>query len=458
MRIFESQHKKDRLIFILIISFIFTINTLFAQEKEQSKYFILKNGLKVFLLEKHKLPLVNLVTAFNVGSKDESEETSGLVHILEHYILFRGTEFRTGDEIARDIRCHGAYFNAHTGRDIVTIESTLPSEYTEFALQNQKEISFNLKLIQKELDEEKQIILEEINNIHDDPLRYATSLVYQNLFKNHPYQKPVYGKKETIETLNIETIEKFYKTYFIPSNCAIVLVGDFHIHEIEGKIKKMYGDLENPGYKLPKYEKVYPLEKSIEIEHEMDVNLAYTVIGMIGPDYNDKDQYTIDILTEILGHGINPLLYTPLRKRRVSPESLTMDYGTYEHGGAILISLTLDSRNVRIAQREILQFLKRLKNFNFSKKDYYGESQFDAFDFLQSAKNRIKLNTYRSQESGLLTASSLARFMLLNKNKDRGNYLHNVNKVSSSDLRHAAGKYLGIGRYVIVSIIPKKKK
>ena len=73
----------------------------------------------------------------DLGTKDESDETSGLVHILEHYILFRGTEFRSGSEISQDIRRHGAYFNAHTSLDLATFEMSLPAEYADFALRNQ---------------------------------------------------------------------------------------------------------------------------------------------------------------------------------------------------------------------------------------------------------------------------------------------------------------------------------
>ena len=166
-------------------------------EKTEFSNFELENGMKVFLYERHALSLLNIVFAFDLGTKNESEETNGLVHILEHYILFRGTELRTGEEIGQDIRSHGAYFNAHTGRDLATFELSLPSEFTDFALENQREILFQLKLTQEELDKEKQIILEELSQIKDDPFKYATSLVYQNLFQNHPYQKPSTEKRKS---------------------------------------------------------------------------------------------------------------------------------------------------------------------------------------------------------------------------------------------------------------------
>ena len=102
--------------------------------------------MEVFLYERHTLPLLNMVMAVNLGSKDESEETNGLVHLLEHYILFRGTKSRSSEQITQDIRRHGAYFNAHTGRDMALFEISIPSEYSDFALENQKDILFNLEI------------------------------------------------------------------------------------------------------------------------------------------------------------------------------------------------------------------------------------------------------------------------------------------------------------------------
>ena len=132
------------IILILAIFFCLLPATASDQEHPPTRYFKLENGFQIFLYPRHTLPLIHLVIAFDVGSKDETEETNGLVHILEHYILFRGTEYRTGSEISQDIRRHGAYFNAHTDRDLSTFEMSLPSDYLDFALRNQKEILFHL--------------------------------------------------------------------------------------------------------------------------------------------------------------------------------------------------------------------------------------------------------------------------------------------------------------------------
>jgi predicted Zn-dependent peptidase len=444
-------------VFALFI-FLFMCLHFSGEESEETEFaqFTLENGMKVFLYERHALPLLNIVFSFDLGTKNESEETNGLVHILEHYILFRGTEMRTGEEIGHDIRAHGAYFNAHTGRDLATFELSLPSEFTDFALENQKEILFQLKFTQEELDKEKHIILEELSQIKDDPLRYATALVYQNLFQNHPYQKPIYGKEEIIEAATVEKIQEFHKKYFVPANCALAVVGDFDMEEMREKIKSLFGSLENNGYTAHKFDMVVPIRKDVEIELEMDVNTGYLVIGTMGPDYNNDDQYEVDVLVEVLGRGVVPMLNQSLRGRRELVDTISMGYGAYNYGGIVYVYLTLEPKKIKAAKRQALLFLKNAQKLNFSKTDYGGEAQFYALDYLESAKNQIKYRYHQSQEKGLNLALSLATHALRSDGIDRGPYIENIDGITSTDLRKAASEYLSKNRYVFISVVPKK--
>jgi predicted Zn-dependent peptidase len=432
-----------------------------AGESDDTRFadYELENGMKVFLYERHTIPLLDIVFAFDVGTKNESDETSGLVHILEHYILFRGTEMRSGEEIGQGIRAHGAYFNAHTGRDLATFELSLPSEFVDFALENQKEVLFQLKLTQEELDKEKQIILEELSQIKDDPIKFATSLVYQNLFQNHPYQRPVYGKEEIIQTAAVQDIMAFHKKYFVPANCALAIVGDFDMEKMKEKIQTLFGPLENGGFTPQEFAKAGPIDKDIEIEEKMDVNTAYLMIGTVGPDYNEKEQYTVDVLTEVLGRGVIPMLNQPLRGRRELVETISMGFGSYTYGGIITITLTLDPSKINAAKRETIKFLKSARQLNYSKTDYSGDSQFYALDYLESAKNQIKFRFHRAQEKGLNLAMGMATHALRSKgSQDRGPYIEHIDGVNSTALRKVAFDYLSKNGYVIISIVPEKNK
>ncbi len=436
-----------------------TASPLSSQDEDrQSLSFIMDNGLKVFLVRKPTLPLINCVFAVNLGSKDETEETSGLVHILEHYILFRGTKQRSGEEIALDMRRHGAYFNAHTGRDLSLFEISIPASHADFALSSLKEILFDLKLDPTALEEEKQIILEELSQLQDDPFRLSLSLVYQNLFTGHPYQRPIFGNAEIIRQATVEEMEKFYRRFLVPANCSLAIVGDFPLEAVQEKVEAVFGSLASDGFKPVAYAKTAELSETVEIEHEMDVQMAYLSIGLMGPDYNHQDQYAMDVLTEIFGRGINPMIYHPLTRRRIAANSLRMGFSAQKYGGAVTITMALEPKNWKRAKREITRYLKESRRLNYSSDDVLGEAQIYAMDFMQSAKNRIRLEGERARERGLAIATSLARYMVMNEIPDRGEYLEHIAEIDSTDLRRAAGEYFGRKNMVFVAILPKSEK
>ena len=428
-----------------------------AQEpEEQSRSLILENGLKVFLYEKTTLPLINCVFAVNLGSKDEDDTTNGLVHLLEHYILFRGSQERSGKNVALEMRRHGAYFNAHTGRDLSMFEITAPSAHAGFSLRSLKEILFDLEFSQEALDEEKQVILEELSQLQDDPFRLAFSMVYQNLFPGHPYQRPIYGTPENIRNATAEDLGRFYRSFLAPSNSSLAVVGDFSIPDMEAMVKEIFGPLGNEGFKPAEFAKTLPLSKTAEIEHEMDVQMAYLAIGLNAPDFNSEDQYAMDVLTEIFGRGIYPMIYQPLMQKRIPVSSLRMGYSAHRYGGALTMAMALEPKYLNRAKREITQYLKRSRRLNYSSDDVFGDAELYAMDYMESAKNRLRFLGEQAMERGLAIATSLARFMLLTETRDRGDYLEHIEAIKTTDLRSAAGKYLAQKGLVVVTIRPQK--
>ncbi|MHB8095307.1 MAG: M16 family metallopeptidase [Candidatus Aminicenantales bacterium] len=423
-----------------------------------SSFFVLENGIKVILYEKHDVPLVHISAAINIGSKDEPPGSRGLVHLLEHCILFRGTEFRSGVEIGRDIRGNGAYFNAHTSQDLATFEISLPSDKADFGLANQKEILFDFEIPAEELEKEKEVILEEIGMTLDDPRKYAVSLVYQSLFPDHPYRNPVFGVAEDITAATLETLQAFHRTYFVPSNCSLAVVGDFSLAEMEKKVRAVFGPVRGAPAPAADFPKAALLRKSISIREEMDVREAYLAIGFVGPDYNDPDQYGADLLVEILGRGVNPMLFSALRTRRDLVQTVDMDYSAHQFGGVLVAFFTLDPKDIGAARSEATSFLKRVRSLNFSAKDYLGPERLEVFDYLKSAQNQIRYRSQKSRETGMLLATALARHLLLSKDlNETGEFADTIGRVTSSKLRDVAAKYLSKGEYVVVAIVPGKK-
>lgn len=440
-----------------LAALVLAASPLRAERPERS--FVLDNGLKVFLYEKRDVPLVNIVVGFDVGAKDETEATSGLVHLLEHCALFRGSMTRTGGQVVSDIRRHGAYFNGNTSQDLAVFEISLAADQAEFGLRNQKDILFGLALTQADIDAEKSIILEEYNQMEDDPERTAADLVLQDLFPGHPYGRSVYGRREVIEGATSETLGAFYRKYFVADNCAMAVVGDFASADMEARIRDIFGPLPRTGFQPAAFPMASLLKKSSSRRLERDVREGYLYIAFAAPDYNSPDRYVMTVLAEALGRGVNPLLGGYLRAQRDSVQSVSMIDIPFRYGGAAIVSVRADPKDLAAVEKAAVAFLNRTGSASYSKKDFATPEEVDAaFDYLEMAKNQIRFASGQAEESGLQLAGALVRHMLLNTRPDPGRYLEHIGRVDSSDLRKAASRYLGRGEYAAVSIVPAKGK
>lgn len=442
--------------FLFLAAFFSAPLLLMPAPAEVSSFISLDNGLRVFLLEKRDVPLLEVVTAVNLGSKDETAETSGLVHILEHCLLFRGTEARDGGDAGLAARRHGAYFNAHTDQDLSLFEISLPAAEADFAFRHQRDLLFGLDLTAEELAAEKDIILEELSMLEDDPARLGVALVQQLVFSGHPYANPVYGTREVIRAVTLDQVLAFYRTHFVPANAVMAVVGDFTLAEMEAKVRAAFGDLPGAAFAPVTFPAAPRLKKTAERTEVLDVNEATLVLGWPAPDAGHPDQFALDALTEVCGRGVNPMLNGVLRGgRRELVKTLSMSYIARRHGGIAILVMTLDPANVGAARRQAVDFLRKARNLNYAKSDVFGEAQLYAYDYLSGAKNQIRFAAEAFRESGLNIARSLARYILVSGSGEGTDYLAEIDKLTSSDLRRVAGRVFGAGDYASVSILPK---
>jgi predicted Zn-dependent peptidase len=463
-----KEDLKVKIIGIMIFVLLVAVGTVWA-EGPPSKHYILTNGLSVYIQKRDHIPLVNIVFAVNLGSKDEDQNTNGIVHLLEHLILLGPTHFHTVDEINLEMRRHGAQFNAHTSHDLMTFQLSLPAQYWEFGLNMLKEKLFHLKLVRQQVDKEKEIIFEEISQHQEDPYTLGTYLAIEHLFEGHPYQQPVHGVQPVIEKATIEEIETFYKKYFVLSNCSLAVVGDVTLAPVDNKIQQVFGQLgeiEKPTAPLKNDFKPAPsLKKMVKVERYLDIKEAHLIFAFEAPPLAHPDQLSLDIIKLILGRGINPLLSRALvRMGKPLAYNIHARYIMMEYGGAFLIYTTMDPRKVSQVQRQMITFLKTLWKFNYSKEDYPLGQQSEVTDYLEAAKSQVKFSHQQFLERGLNAALSYARNTLFYKrHKDeidgkREPYMVRVEKTTSSDLRNTASRYLSGEKYVMVTILPEKKK
>ncbi len=452
------------MIFVLLMA----LGTSWAEEPP-AKHYILDNGLSVYIEKRDYIPLVNIVFAVNVGSKNEDQDTNGIVHLLEHLMLVGPTQSHSAEEINLEMRQHGAQFNAHTSPDLMTFELSLPARFWEFGIDILKEKLFHLRLARQQVDKEKEIIFEEISQHREDPYTLGTYLAIEHLFKDHPYQQPVFGVQSVIEKAASEEIETFYKKYFVFSNCALAVVGDVDLAAVDNKVRQDFGQgggIEKPAAPLENdFKPAPPLTKTVKVERFLDIKEAHVIFAFQAPPMGHPDQLGLDIINLILGRGINPLLSSALtRLGKPLAYNVYARYITMEYGGAFLIYTTMEPDKVNQVRTELIKFLKTLWDFNYSKEDYPLELQSEVTDYLEAAKSQVKFSHQQFLESGINIALSYARNILFYKlhqdeiDGKREPYMVRVDKTRSADLRNTASRYLSGEKYVMVTILPDKKK
>ncbi|MBP7707792.1 MAG: insulinase family protein [Candidatus Aminicenantes bacterium] len=418
---------------------------------DPGRYVVLENGLRVFLYEKRDLPLVHVVTGFDLGSKNETGETNGFVHLLEHAILFRGSGDRAG------LRRHGAYFNGSTGQDLAVFEISLPSAHAGFALRSQKDILFGFDLDPRELEAEKEVVLEELGEMEDDPDRAAADRVLREIFRGHPYGRSVYGDRGVIAAATAEGLLAFHRRFFTADNAAMAVVGDFETGEMERLVREVFGDLPRAGHAAAALPMAVPLGKDSVVRLEKDVTEGTLYLAFPAPDYNHPDRYAMRVLVEALGRGINPLLSARLRSERDTVQRVSMSYLEFRYGGAAVVAVKAVPSDLAAVERTALSVLKRAGSENYSKKDFLDPvAEMAAFDFLESAKNQIRFSSGQAEESGLQLAGSFVRHMLLNTREKPGRYLDEIGRIGSGDLRRTAARYFGRADHVVVTVAPRR--
>jgi zinc protease len=403
----------------------------------------LDNGLKVMILENHQVPQVSISTTIKCGAKNETDFFDGATHLLEHLILFRGTEKMTGEEVGDAMKRHGAYFNGYTSSDWTDFVIALPKENLDFALQIHADMLFRSNFPSEEMDKERQAVLEEINISEDNPFGKAYRTSLSSIYGDHPYSKNVLGTKERVTNVPRDSVYNYYKRYYAPNNMTMAIVGDIDAASTLELIKKYFGDFPRGSLPEDKYSLPPTRDEVVEIEIVKDVGQAYLMMGMIGPKADSPDQFTLDLLSTILGSGESSRLHKKLKDEMGMVYSIGFSFYTNKYEGTIFTSATLDPANIDIVETKVNEILVDVKANGFTEKE------------LRKAKNVIKTNHYISLERGLNIADKYAQYDSFIGYKFVDDYPGNIENVTLTQLNAAAKKYLNTDSYVKTTVVPK---
>ncbi len=323
-----------------------------------AKKFKLKNGLSTLLIENHKSPVVSVQMWVKTGSADEMKGQEGISHFIEH-LVFKGTDKYNVGEIASSVEAAGGELNAYTSFDQTVFHVTISKHYVDTAMNVISEMMGFPKFDPKEVDNEREVVLEEIKRGNDSPHRQASQTLFKTAYKTHPYGIPVIGYDKVIKTVSGKKIDQYFKSRYVPANMQLVIVGDFDIKEMKAKVEKEFGRFEN--YKLKKISrKKEKPQSSVRIQvkkaqfEEAILHLAWPIPGAA-----HKDVPALDMLAMVLGQGDSSRLVKRLRMDSAMVNSVGIGSFTPKDQGLFSLSATLNQGKMKEVLDNILVEFER---------------------------------------------------------------------------------------------------
>jgi len=210
----------------------------------------LENGLQIRLLRDTSLPVCTVYSFFRVGSRNERPGITGISHLFEH-MMFNGSRKYGPKEFDRRLEAAGGSSNAYTSQDITAYYEDFASEALPLVLDLEADRMASLTIDDASLAREREVVKEErrfrTDNDIDGMLAEALGAL---TYLAHPYRWPVIGWMTDIEAITRQDCEGYFRTYYAPNNCTLVLVGDFEPAAALREIDRLYGPI-GAGGKLP---------------------------------------------------------------------------------------------------------------------------------------------------------------------------------------------------------------
>jgi predicted Zn-dependent peptidase len=272
----------------------------------------LSNGIRVVTELMPEARSVTLGAWVGVGGRDEPDELAGSSHFLEH-LLFKGTPQRSARAIAEAVDAVGGEMNAFTTREHTAYYSRLPADRVDVGLDILGDVLTEPAFRAHEVDAERQVILEEILMNLDMPEDHVHTLLAEAVFPDHPLGREVLGTRETVEVLDRDQIEAFFRHWYQPRNLAVVAAGRLDHDQLVESLDKTVGKLsggERPVRTAP------ATVTEPRVVHTDDTEQVHVTLGWRGVDYNDDDRYALTVVEQIFGGGMASRLFQEVREER----------------------------------------------------------------------------------------------------------------------------------------------
>ncbi len=268
-----------------------------------------------------------------VGARDEPEELSGVSHFLEH-LLFKGSATRSAREISQAVDRVGGDINAFTAKEYTAYYSRMPARHQDLAIGLLGEVLTSPALRPDDIDNERQVILEELAMDDDSPDDVAHRVFMSHLFPDHPLGRETAGSVETVEAVTPDDVRQFFGAHYRAGSAVVAVSGPIDHDEALAGIEAAFSSLPSGDGRVARGPAGAPTSGEIV---EDDTEQVHLVLGMQGLRRDDDDREAFDVVNHVFGGGLSSRLFDEIRERRGLAYSVYSGASSYADAGAFTI-------------------------------------------------------------------------------------------------------------------------
>ncbi|MEB2776326.1 pitrilysin family protein [Algoriphagus sp. D3-2-R+10] len=318
----------------------------------------LNNGIRIVHQEVTHTRLVHCGFILDIGSRDETKEQEGLAHFWEH-MAFKGTQKRKTFHILNRLESLGGELNAYTTKEKVCFYASTLKEHYVKAAELLFDITFNSTFPEKQIEKERQVILEEMSMYRDSPEDAIQDELDELVFENHSLGRNILGTEQTVGSFTQEDFFDFISTRLDTSRLIFSVVGNISFQKvlrgIEGPLSQI--QTKRSLYVRSSFHNYDPKVKT----QERDVSQSLCAIGRPAFSLYDPHRFKLFLLNNILGGpSMNSRLNLMLREKHGYVYSIESSYQPFSDIGFFGIYFGTEGKTLKKAQSLVLKEMHKM--------------------------------------------------------------------------------------------------
>ena len=417
---------------IIIPLFLLLTLTGKAQMKaDDVNTFTLKNGMKVLVVEDFSIPNANMYLFYKVGSRNEYQGITGLSHFFEH-MMFNGAKKYGPKQFDQTMEFNGGSNNAYTTENVTVYTDWFPASAADIIFDLEGDRISSLSIDPLIVESERGVVLSERRTgLENSPWRFLSQSMQATAFQEHPYHWPVIGYEDDMKNWTQTDLERYFKTYYAPNNCVVVVSGAIKTDEVK-RLAKKYLEPIPAQPEPPKIHIVEPPqtgERRITVQKE--VATPYLMIGYHTPETKNEDYYALNILSSILSTGKSSRLYASLVDEKQLATQVFTDFGdSFDPNLFNVYAVANKNGNETDLENAIYIEIEKIKKEGITETE------------LQKVKNQKLMEFYDQIETINGKSNNIGTYeVFFGDYKKMFDAPANYNKVTRADVQNVAQKY-----------------